>query len=228
MHIESFQAGRLSRCPRCKDYVIVPVVCGECAKRPSFSLSTSRLIIELATRKHWREIHTIYSDERNYEYEISFPFSARETKSAIKNAAFPSGFAKSNQLKFRVSSVRDSRTVGTVTVVFSAPYYSAYLGFMIAKDDQGNGFGTEALSLVCQLLHQNLYVERITAMCDSMNQACRSVLERVGFKQEGLSKRFFYHPDRGWINSLTYGFIRDDNKDEEGEQVGDGDAEEAV
>lgn len=220
IHIDPFQAGRLSRCPRCKDFVIVPSVCGALAKKPIFELSTSRLTIQPATRRHWREIHTIYSDQKNFEYEISFPSNARETKVSIKKSAFPSGFARSNQLKFRASTTRDSRTVGTVTVAFTIPYYSVHLGFMIGRDHQGKGYGNEALSAVCNLLHMDFRVERITAMCDSRNLPCRAVLERIGFKQEGISEMFFHHPDRGWIDSSIYAFLRDSRKKPAAEQAG--------
>jgi ribosomal-protein-alanine N-acetyltransferase len=211
MHIDPIGSGRLARCPRCKRFIIVPTACGDLARQPEFRLSTRRLGLELATRKYWREIHAIHSDARNYEYEISSPMSERETKAQIKRLRFPSGFAKSNQLLFRMSALSDGRTVGTLTVAFTLPYYCAYVGFMINKEDQGKGYGTEGLSAVCRLLHGDLSVERITAMCDANNRPCRALLEKVGFKQEGVFERFFHHPDRGWLDSPTYAFLRGSN-----------------
>ena len=208
MHVEPFEAGRLARCPRCKQFVVVPRRRGDVAKAPVFDLSTPRLEIGLATRRHWREIHAIDSDPRNYEFEISSPSSERETKRAIKSSAFPSGFAKSNELRFRVGTKDDGRTVGTISASFAIPYYSVYIGLMIGKDDQGKGFGTESLSAVCDLLHDGLKVERIAAMCDAENLRCQSLLKKVGFKQEGYSEKFFHHPDRGWLDSPTYSSLR--------------------
>ena len=63
---------------------------------------------------------------------------------------------------------------------------------------------------VCQWLIQELKVEKISAMCDSKNRSCWSLLERVGFHSEGMIRKFYHHPERGWLDSPVYALFRDD------------------
>ncbi len=209
MRTDEFTAGRLAHCSRCDDFVIVPRRRGDLAKKPGFSLRPSRLTLDLARPVQWRDVHAVRADKRNYDFEISAPATEKQTKKYVKQSSYPSGLKKLNHLLYRAARVEDGFCVGVVYVTFSIRYYCADLGFMIHRDHQGNGYGTEAVSAICDFLLCDLGVEKVTSMCDSKNRACRSLLERVGFTQEGLLKRFYHHPQRGWIDSPYYALFRE-------------------
>jgi RimJ/RimL family protein N-acetyltransferase len=208
LNVVPFGAGKLARCPICLKFAVVPTQIHGRARKPDFNLRSARLGIELAQKKHWRELNAIHSDVRNFTYEISNPSTPKETKASIKNCLFPSRFAKSNRLLFRVFTT-DGLTIGTISVSFTLPYYSADIGFMFHFDHQGMGYGFESVRAVCKFLIDDLNVERITGQCDSNNRSCRSVFEKIGFVQEGFTSRFFYHPTRGWVDSPTYSLLRE-------------------
>ena len=209
MHIARFDAGRLSRCPRCSDFIIVPTEVGELAAKPDFRLATPRLGLDLTHPRNWREIHEIYSDPRNFDYEISVPSTERDTRVALKTSAFPRGFAKSGILKYQATEKVDQRIIGTVTISFVLPYYSASVGFMFHQEYQGRGYGTEAVTEICSFLLNKLKLERICASCDERNAACRGLLDNVGFELEGISRKWYHHPEQGWINAANYGLLRE-------------------
>lgn len=188
---------------------MVPHEQGGLAKSPNFQLQTERVRLRLAEPRDWRAVDVIYSDERNYEDEISKPASVSDTKKDLKVSGFPRGFAKSRRLVFL--AIDDAgEVVGVISVNFGGQYDTASLGFMLAFGQQGKGYGTEAVGAVCQWLIKELNVEKIQAMCDSENKSCRSLLKRVGFHSEGTLKKFFHHPGRGWLDSPIYAMFRED------------------
>ena len=208
MHIEPFEAGRLTLCTRCNSFVIVPRQLGELAKSPDFAITTDRLSLRLATRKDWRTVHEILSDEENFEYEISVPNSLKETKAELKRCAYPRGFAKSMILKWLLTTTIDGEVIGSITVAYTAPYYSACVGIMIRKHSQGQGYGTEGMTAVCRFLLEELNVDRLLAMCDAKNERCNRLLKKAGFTQEGFSRKFYHHPKRGWIDAPSYSMTK--------------------
>ena len=188
--------GKLVSCPRCRNLLIVPFGKGDLALKPSFSFKTKRLTVRLAQPKDWKAWHEIHSDPRNYRYKISDPVDATASRKWLRASRYPRGFLKSNRLVFLVRR-EDGFVVGSVAVTFGQPYLIAVLGIMFHHDHQGQGYGTEAVGVICDWLLRALGVEKISAMCDSENLACRRILEKVGFKSEGTMKKFFHHPERG-------------------------------
>ena len=172
MHCNPFLAGRLTRCSRCSDIIVVPRVIGELAVKPSFQIGTTRLHLDIAGRKDWREIHEVTSSEENYAFEISNPPTLLETKAAVKKASFPSGFRKSNELIYKVMSRDQSTLLGTITLHFVIPYYCVYLGIMIRREEQRKGYGAEAIAAVSNHLTTSFKVERVVAMVFSFRCYC--------------------------------------------------------
>lgn len=208
--IDPFHIGRMVHCPRCRNFVVVPLEEEEVAQRVNWRFSTQRIRLRPALRSDWREIQEIHSDERNYRFETSRPTTPQETKAELKRISFPKGFAKSNRLKLLIESSSDGALLGTLGVGFAFPNYSAYFGIMMANDHQGKGYGTEAVSALVRFLFDELRVERVLAMCDSLNAACRRMLEKSGFELEGTSRRYFYNEKHGWVDALSFAIIRDD------------------
>lgn len=213
MAVDDFYSGKMLRCPSCRKFVIVPTDHDGAAFYPRFEIHTSRLNLTLAKKSDWRALHEIYRDSRNYCYEISSPDTEKETLDKIKRSLFPARFAKSGILLFRISRKEDNAVLGAISVSFRLPYYSVDLGFMVGQDFQGQGYGSEAIAAISEFLLNQIGVEKISAMADSNNAPCRAVLEKVGFKQEGFLKKFFFHPDRGWLDSPLYALFRQSSAD---------------
>ncbi len=205
-----FHIERLLFCQRCKDFLVVPSLPGSQARKPDFSIDTERLEIRILRRRDSLAVNKIWSDERNYEFEISPPASLKEVKVAIKQSKVPSGFRKSHRLQIGGFCREGGELIVTFSLQFYALYYHASLGFMVANGQQGRGYGTEALEGLCRLLHREIKLERIVAMCDPANEACIKVLKKNGFRLEGVSERFFHHDERGWIDAPIFVLLREE------------------
>lgn len=98
--------------------------------------------------------------------------------------------------------------VGTVGAYGYEPDISSIeIGYSIFRSAWGNGFASEAVSEVLRYLFENEKINRVHAWCHSENKASSKVLERAGFRQEGLLKQALKNPDGSLSDQKLYGVI---------------------
>lgn len=69
------------------------------------------------------------------------------------------------------------------------------LGYLLARNCWGKGFMSEALSRVVQWAFTNPSIHRVWAVCDLENTGSARLLERNGFRQEGILRKWSLHPN---------------------------------
>jgi ribosomal-protein-alanine N-acetyltransferase len=76
----------------------------------------------------------------------------------------------------------------SLTQIARGPVQSCYTGFTLDKEYNAKGYTTEALQLVVDFAFRELKLHRIEAGAMPDNIASIRVLEKVGFKKEGIAK----------------------------------------
>jgi aminoglycoside 6'-N-acetyltransferase len=85
------------------------------------------------------------------------------------------------------------------------------LGIQIFEErDRGKGHGTAAAKGLVTRLFDREGARRVEAGTAVDNAAMRAVLERVGFKQEGILRSWYPSQDGRGVDSVVYGMTRDD------------------
>ena len=85
------------------------------------------------------------------------------------------------------------------------------VGYSFVPSERGKGYGTEALEMMVDFLFLTKDAVRIQAQTDPRNLASQRVLEKAGFKKEGvLRKTFFIRGE--WTDSLVYCLLREEWK----------------
>ena len=74
--------------------------------------------------------------------------------------------------------------------------YSIYpelyqFGYVVHPDKQGRGLATKAISELLNYLVSNTNCQRLQALVDPTNVASQRVLEKNGFQQEGLLRKYY-------------------------------------
>ena len=101
---------------------------------------------------------------------------------AAAKAAFTFGL-------FRKSDLRLIGTAGITNIVYGV-FQSCNLGYELSQDAVGNGYMTEALQAVVEFCFAELRLHRIEANVMPRNDRSKSVLKRLGFENEGLSRKY--------------------------------------
>jgi RimJ/RimL family protein N-acetyltransferase len=86
------------------------------------------------------------------------------------------------------------------------------IGFTLIPSERGKGYGTEAVTILIDYLFLSKDLVRIQAYTDPRNAASQRVLDKVGFKKEGIvRKSMFIHGE--WRDLLLYSILREEWKE---------------
>lgn len=81
----------------------------------------------------------------------------------------------------------DAEPVGTVGLKPPNEVWgTAEVGYLIAPEHWGNGYATDAVTTVCGYAFEEQRLNKVYATVFVTNPASRRVLEKAGFKEEGL------------------------------------------
>lgn len=83
----------------------------------------------------------------------------------------------------------------------------ADLGILIGeKSSWGNGYATEAISLVTEYAFEKLQLHKVTAGCYDVNDGSRRAFAKAGFSEEGLRKEQ-YLSDGRYVDGVLMGRV---------------------
>ncbi len=96
-----------------------------------------------------------------------------------------------NWYSFGIFLNTSGELIGTIalTEVMRGPLQSCYVGYCVDRDQNGKGYATEAVKLAVDYGFQELKLERIEAGVMPHNTASMRVLEKCGFRKEGVARK---------------------------------------
>jgi len=105
------------------------------------------------------------------------------------------------------------KILGAITLdnIRRGPAQVGTLGYWIGKNYARNGFMREAIEALVYYAFDSMDLSRIEAACLPDNLASRSVLEKSGFKYEGVAQSYLQINGR-WRNHVLYACLRSDRR----------------
>ena len=135
------------------------------------------------------------------------------TRRAFRNRVYWSSRAREEgrALPLFLIQRRDGRLVGAITLdnIRRGPSQSAQVGYWIGPAFARQGLMAEALSALVRHAFSLLDIGRIEAACLPENAASRALLDRCGFREEGLA-RGYLQIDGRWRDHVLYASVRAD------------------
>lgn len=106
----------------------------------------------------------------------------------------------------------DVQPIGVVSVE-DADWRRPELDYWLVADVHGDGYGSEAVSLVVDYVFRTIDTPAVGAVAYDFNDASRGLLESLGFEAEGrLRKERFV--DGRYVDTVQYGLLRADWQNE--------------
>jgi ribosomal-protein-alanine N-acetyltransferase len=87
---------------------------------------------------------------------------------------------------------------------------NAYLGYGIDVEHSGRGYATQAVRLAVRVAFDDLGLHRVQAAVVPENLASARVLSKVGFREEGLARRYLFL-DGQWKDHRMFAMTVDDS-----------------
>jgi [ribosomal protein S5]-alanine N-acetyltransferase len=99
----------------------------------------------------------------------------------------------------------EGRIVGRIALggILLGAFRNAYLGYWIDAGYQGRGLMTEAVRATTTFAFQSAGLHRVQAAVMPQNVASQRVLEKAGYRREGLAERYLCIAGR-WEDHLLY------------------------
>ncbi|MCM3628564.1 GNAT family N-acetyltransferase [Paenibacillus glycanilyticus] len=98
-----------------------------------------------------------------------------------------------------------------LTGVSKGAFQNAYLGYFIDEAHNGQGYATAAVSLIVRKAFDELNLHRIQAGVMPRNERSVRVLQKAGFRQEGLAQRYL-KINGIWEDHLLFAITSEDEK----------------
>ncbi len=107
----------------------------------------------------------------------------------------------------------DGVLLGAVTLdnIRRGPAQAGTLGYWIGESFAREGYMSEAIAALVHYAFTTLDLSRIEAACLPENKASRRVLEKSGFKYEGVAQSYLQIDGR-WRNHVLYANLRRDRR----------------
>ncbi|MBC9248005.1 GNAT family N-acetyltransferase [Paracoccus sp. 11-3] len=108
---------------------------------------------------------------------------------------------------------RDGVLLGAITLdnIRRGPAQSGTIGYWIGQPFARQGYMQEAIGALVHHAFTTLDLSRIEAACLPENTASRGVLEKSGFKYEGVAQSYLQIDGR-WRNHVLYANLRGDRR----------------
>ena len=103
--------------------------------------------------------------------------------------------------------------LGSITIenIRKGPSDAATLGYWLGRQHTGKGFMREAVLNMVDFAFNRLKISRLEAATLPENTSSRRLLEKVGFKYEGVGQSYLQINGR-WRNHVLYGLLRNDRR----------------
>ena len=107
----------------------------------------------------------------------------------------------------------DMALLGAITLdnIRRGPAQAGTLGYWIGQAHARQGYMREAIETLCHHAFRVMDLSRLEAACLPENAASRGVLEKSGFKYEGVAQSYLQIDGR-WRNHVLYANLRHDRR----------------
>ncbi|HSQ58847.1 MAG TPA: GNAT family N-acetyltransferase [Acidobacteriota bacterium] len=156
------------------------------------TLETERLRLRHLTERDVPALFAVFSDPEVMRYWSSPPQQS-EAEAARLLEEIHEAFLTRRLFQWGVARREDDFVIGTATLFrWDRAHRRAEIGYAIARPSWGKGFASEAVRELIRFAFRELDLHRLEADADPRNAASLRVLERHGFRREGLLRERYH------------------------------------
>ena len=178
-------------------------------------ITTERLILRAFCLADADDLYAYLSDERVYQFEPGAPIDREQAKKMAAEFSTSSDF-------WAVEVQAEQKVIGQVYFKQIDPLHlmTWELGYILSPHYQRQGYASEAAAALVRHGFANWSIHRVVAHCNPQNSASWKLLEKIGFRREGLLKKnVYFRKDAAgeplWTDTLVYARLDSENADKQ-------------
>jgi [ribosomal protein S5]-alanine N-acetyltransferase len=174
------------------------------------TLVTPRLILREITPGDAADLFSFTSDPEVQKYDSDPPMcEISEAVSAIEKAG--QQFISKKAIAWGIELRQENRLIGSIGFYFwGESYYKTDLGYTVARPYWRQGIATEALRALMQFGFETLHLHRINVDTRMDNLASVRLMQKLGFRQEGVRRECIRNEDGSYQSWGLYGMLEDE------------------
>ncbi|WP_224825218.1 GNAT family N-acetyltransferase [Cognatishimia sp. MH4019] len=185
-------------------------------RRRKVRIETERLTLRPPTHADFRFWTALRSESRTFlaPWEPSWADDHLSRKSFTNRVYWAQrSVASGSAVPLFLIRREDETLLGAITLdnVRRGPAQAGTLGYWVGAAHARQGYMREAIQAVVHYGFTQLDLSRIEAACLPENRASRGVLEKCGFKYEGVAQSYLQINGR-WRNHVLYANLRGDRR----------------
>jgi [ribosomal protein S5]-alanine N-acetyltransferase len=179
-------------------------------------IETARMTLRLPAHTDWRAWSALREESATHLTPWE-PVWAHDhlTRRAFTNRVYWAARAETQGTALPMLLIRreDQALLGAITLdnIRRGPAQTGTLGYWIGAAHARQGFMREAIMGMVHHAFTTLDLSRVEAACLPENAASRGVLEKCGFKYEGVAQSYLQINGR-WRNHVLYANLRGDRR----------------
>jgi ribosomal-protein-alanine N-acetyltransferase len=172
---------------------------------PPESLATARLLLRKPRKEDAPLIFAAYAQDPEVTRYLAFrPHrDLKETYEAVNR--FLEGWRSGKSFCWLIFRRDDEELVGAIA---ARQDQGINLGYVVGRLYWRQGFMSEALTAIVEWAFAQESIFRVWAVCDVDNEASAQLLERNGFRQEGVLRKWSLHPNLSDVPRDCYCYAR--------------------
>ena len=184
--------------------------------KPRLELHTERLILRPPTLRDYEDWSALRRESRDF----LVPWEPSWSRDHLSLRAFRNrvvwadrAIRQGDALPLLLIEAEGRCVVGGVTLsnIRRQPAQAGTLGYWVGAEHARMGYMTEALAELRAHAFGEMDLSRLEAACLPENAASRRLLERCGFKYEGVAQAYLQINGR-WRNHVLYAALRSDRR----------------
>ncbi|MCE6951861.1 GNAT family N-acetyltransferase [Cereibacter sphaeroides] len=184
--------------------------------RRKVRIETERMTLRLPAHSDWRDWAALRADSATFLTPWEPVWSSDHlSRKAFTNRVYWAARAETQGTALPLLLIRreDRALLGAITLdnIRRGPAQSGTLGYWVGHAHARQGFMREAIQAVVHHAFTVMDLSRIEAACLPENAASRGVLEKCGFKYEGVAQSYLQIAGR-WRNHVLYSNLRNDRR----------------
>ena len=172
-------------------------------------LETGRLILREITESDASSIFEYLSDSEVMKYYGLEPF--KSVKDALDEIAWYQSILKEQTgIRWGITLKNEDKVIGSCGFLNTVSnHYRTDIGFELSQEYWGQGIASEAMNAIIQYAFKNTDIQRIQALIEPLNLASQRMVERAGFLQEGLLRKYEYTCGK-FDDLYMYGLLKEE------------------
>jgi RimJ/RimL family protein N-acetyltransferase len=171
-------------------------------------LRTQRLLLRDLVLSDLDEIHAYASDPLVTRFTAFGPNTLADTRAFLERSIVASAALPRRSYTFAVVEHGSGSLIGSCGMEQSDLTGRQYIfGYCLNRQWWSSGFGTEAAGALVQFGFEHLRAHRLWAHVFLGNVASEKILQKLGFRREGLALQSLFLRD-AWHDILTFGQLQ--------------------